>query len=58
MHQPDYTKFAGAGMRLAGKRDLVAYWSIDTEHNRLQREPLGVLSADATVRCQEPESGE
>jgi uncharacterized protein len=49
---------AGFGMRLAGHRGVVAYWTIDGDQGKIDRVPLGVLAAEDRVRCQEPETGE
>lgn len=48
----------GIGLRLAGDQALVAYWFVDTASGKLRRQPLGVLAAERSVRCREPESGE
>jgi uncharacterized protein YecT (DUF1311 family) len=48
----------GIGVRFAERRSLVAYWSVDTTAGKLQRQPLGVLGADESIRCREPETGE
>jgi hypothetical protein len=47
----------GPGMRVAGKGDVVAFWTIDAEKSALQRQPVDVLG-QGTIRCQQPESGE
>jgi len=47
----------GPGMRLAGKNDVVAFWTIDAEKSALQRQPVNVLG-QGTIRCRQPESGE
>ena len=47
----------GPGMRLAAKSDVVAFWTIDAETAKLQRQPIDVLGQD-TIRCRQPESGE
>jgi uncharacterized protein len=47
----------GPGMRLAGKSDVVAFWTIDAAKAALQRQPVNVLG-QGTIRCQQPESGE
>ena len=49
---------SGIGMRKAGVKTLVGYWEIDDTHGKLIRQPLGVLGVEASVRCQEPETGD
>ena len=49
---------SGIGMRKAGVKALVGYWEIDDAHGKLIRQPLGVLGVEASVRCQEPETGD
>jgi hypothetical protein len=44
----------GFGMRLAGHKDVVGYWTV--MDGRLMRQPIGVLGGN--MHCQEPESGE
>lgn len=48
----------GVGLRLAGNPALVAYWFVDITSGKFQRQPLGVLAAERSVHCREPESGE
>jgi uncharacterized protein len=47
----------GPGMRLAGKSDVVGFWTVDAEKTALQRQPVNVLG-QGTIRCTQPESGE
>jgi hypothetical protein len=54
----DPSASTGIGMRLVGKKKLVAYWAIDTERSVLNRIPLDVLDVANTMKCQEPETGE
>jgi uncharacterized protein YecT (DUF1311 family) len=56
--ESDDSAMTGIGMRLVGDRKVVAYWSIDTQANKLDRLPLGVLGVENTMRCREPETGE
>ncbi|HXM00587.1 MAG TPA: hypothetical protein VN932_11700 [Rhizomicrobium sp.] len=44
----------GFGMRLAGHKDVVGYWTV--MDGRLMRQPIGVLGGN--MHCQEPENGE
>jgi uncharacterized protein YecT (DUF1311 family) len=44
----------GFGMRLAGHKEVVGYWTV--MDGRLMRQPIGVLGGN--MHCQEPESGE
>jgi uncharacterized protein YecT (DUF1311 family) len=44
----------GFGMRLAGHKEVVGYWTV--ADGKLMRQPVGVLGGN--MRCQEPESGE
>jgi len=47
----------GPGMRLTGKGDVVAFWTIDVDKRALQRQPVDVLGQQ-TIHCQQPESGD
>jgi uncharacterized protein len=48
----------GFGMRLAGRKKVVGYWQVDAENGKMIRTPLGVLGAEDSIRCSEPETGE
>jgi uncharacterized protein len=58
LRMPDVTTYPGMAMRLAGHPSIVAYWTIDGQRGQFRREPIGVLGAASTLRCQTPESGE
>ena len=47
---------SGFGMRLAGHKKLVAFWSIDHQADKLERVPVDAKAPKVT--CQEPETGE
>jgi uncharacterized protein len=48
----------GIGMRLSGQSKVVAYWEINAQEGKLLRQPLGVLGAEKSIRCNFPETGE
>jgi len=54
----DASAMTGIGMRLSGQKKVVAYWAIDTERQVFNRVALGVLDAENSMHCQEPETGE
>jgi uncharacterized protein len=54
----DPAAMTGIGMRLVGQKKVVAYWAIDTDRQVFNRIALGVLDAQNTLRCQQPETGE
>jgi uncharacterized protein len=54
----DASAMTGIGVRLSGQKKVVAYWAINTEKQVFDRIALGVLDAENSMRCQQPETGE